>query len=615
MPSLNIDESVIRQNATEKSFQRGQEYARSQAVRDLIWRDGALQALVEGSGESGNSNYRVTIGFKPQANTQVNRQIVQTAACSCPYDLGGWCKHIVAMLLSGIQQSNIEERPSLAQMLEILNLEQTRQLLKKLVEKAPDLIDRIDNHFDILTASLTASKNASKSSKLQDNTSRPVINPTPFRRQVSSLLREALRQVEEEYCEEDPFSDVLDDEIVKAKRSIETGDSYTALVMLQAIAEGLSEYTDEVEDYGGDITDLVDNIDTTMAEAILSLDLSITEQKEWTTKIEETQDTVGAEFKLSLAALRQGWHDSQVLAALSGEIISNENIGSDFSQLIYIRLKILETQGRFDEYLNLAKAVNYVALYVNMLIQVGRIDEAIAAAENIQNDDQAFSIAKKLLEHGAEQEALQIANKGLQLQEPDPRRYWVDSLATWTANLAERLGEVEICLHAKIIAFKLKPSIFEYHKIRDLAETINAEDMGGDKWQPIRKDLLNNLTTQKYGESEAKIDIFLEEQMLDEAIAIADEHYCQTHSRLRVMNAVIKFKPEWVISKAQALAEDIINRGKADAYNHAIAWLEQVRNAYLAMKQEENWSSYRTKLLTDHGRKRKLMDLFKKKGL
>ncbi len=118
MPVLKINESVIRQNASEKSFERGREYARSQAVRDLVLRDQTLQALVAGS-----NYYRVSIGF--------NERGIQSANCSCPYDFGGWCKHIVAVLLVGLEQPQIEERPSLAKMLEKLDLEQTRKIYKQ----------------------------------------------------------------------------------------------------------------------------------------------------------------------------------------------------------------------------------------------------------------------------------------------------------------------------------------------------------------------------------------------------------------------------------------------------------------------------------------------------
>jgi uncharacterized Zn finger protein len=91
MSALKISESVIRQNVSDKSFERGKEYARSQSVRDLVLRDQTLQASVAGS-----TYYRVSIGFSDLG--------IQSANCSCPYDFGGWCKHIVAVLLVALEQ-------------------------------------------------------------------------------------------------------------------------------------------------------------------------------------------------------------------------------------------------------------------------------------------------------------------------------------------------------------------------------------------------------------------------------------------------------------------------------------------------------------------------------
>lgn len=86
-------------------------------------------------------------------------------------------------------------------------------------------------------------------------------------------------------------------------------------------------------------------------------------------------------------------------------------------------------------------------------------------------------------------------------------------------------------------------------------------------------------------------------------------------AKLRVMQAVIKTNPQWFITKAKALAEDIITRRKSDDYQQAIAWLEQVRNGYLSLKQEKEWLSYRNQLVEANARKRKLMELVKHKGL
>jgi uncharacterized Zn finger protein len=75
------------------------------------------------------------------------------------------------------------------------------------------------------------------------------------------------------------------------------------------------------------------------------------------------------------------------------------------------------------------------------------------------------------------------------------------------------------------------------------------------------------------------------------------------------------FNPQWVISKGKALAEDIINRGKSEYYEDAVKWLEQVKRGYLASNQQEEWHSYRQQLIEVNSKKRKLMEIVKRKGL
>ena len=602
MKTFRIAESLIREHCIDQSFKRGQEYARSHSVSNLIWRSPFLQASVAGS-----EYYRVSIEFNDQA--------IKVATCTCPYDLGGWCKHIVAALLQANQQSNIEERPSLKQMIEQLNLEQTRKLLYNLVTEAPELIDQIDFQVAILTSSKTdKSQSSAKSGQAKvDSESRPQIDRTPFVRHISSIIHSVIRHNDyHDYYEENPFSDELTEEVAKAQKFIEAGDSFRAFIMLYAIAEGLVEHIDDIEDFTGDASSLVEEVDQAMAEAILWTDFSIEERQRWQVDIEGTADLLGTELELSLAALIQGWDDSEIKLALQepqNEDIesSKDGIQTNFvGQLNFIRLSILQAQGRFEEYLNLAQAANLTSSYVNMLIQLGRIEQAIAAANHIKNVASAFSIAKQFLKYEVETEALYIAHRGLQFQGDDLSTYLVQDLAVWTVNLAEKLGETDILLAAKICVFKLNPTLKDYHTIRDLTR---------EQWQSIQQDLLQNLITGNHWVSSgAKVDIFLEEGMIDQAIAIAEFHSCKNELRVRVMQAAISTNPAWVIAKATPLVADILNRGKSEIYNEAIALVTQIRNAYLASKNEQDWLTYRNQLVSTYGKKRKFMELLKQKG-
>ena len=50
-------------------------------------------------------------------------------------------------------------------------------------------------------------------------------------------------------------------------------------------------------------------------------------------------------------------------------------------------------------------------------------------------------------------------------------------------------------------------------------------------------------------------------------------------------------------------------------YEDAVKWLEQVKLAYLASNQQEDWRSYRQQLMEVNSKKRKLMEIVKRKGL
>ncbi|MEQ8385490.1 MAG: SWIM zinc finger family protein [Coleofasciculus sp. A1-SPW-01] len=591
-------ETHYRDRTTPKVFQRGEQYYHSGAVVSCCSRGNTIQATVEGNEVE---PYRV--------NLQFDRAGIKQANCTCAYTFEGWCKHIVATALLCLHQpETIQERPSLEQLLDQLNLVQTQGLIQKLVAKQPELIDDIDN---IVTQITQPIPQAPIRAKRQTS-----VNPQPYRSQVKSLMRNALRYWEEGY-EDNPIEEELPDILAQAQAFSEQGDGNNALVILEAITQACTEDWDDLVEYGGDSDYLMSLLDPVWAEAILSAEFQPGEEVDLQINLEDWQDRLGATFNLASAALRQGWDDLALQAVLRGESTDlwEDNRPDDADQLTRIRLSILERQQRQEEYLNLARAEAIEPEYLTMLTRLGRVDEVMAQKNQLTCVEQALEVAKALREQDAIPEALLIAQHGLTLPESMPSHsYWATlsqykplgihryQLADWTSNLAEGLGEQKAALSARIEAFKAQPSFKDYQSVQHLA---------GENWLTVQGDLLEHLRQcDSWSTQEAQVDIFLHEKLIDDAIA-ALGRYCRDPLIHRVMDVAIFHRPEWVIEQARHHAEDIINQGKAKAYDAAVEWLQKARAAYFQLGQQSEWNDYRTQLMTTHARKYKLMGLLK----
>jgi uncharacterized Zn finger protein len=133
----NLSDAALLSHATPQVFARGQEYAASGAVTQIVQRGNRLSAAVEGSEYE---PYRVEL--TTEAGTVVS------AACSCPYDFGGWCKHIVAVLLAcRAAPEQVEQRPPLDEQLRPLSRDQLHSLLLTLAERRPAIIEPLEHEL------------------------------------------------------------------------------------------------------------------------------------------------------------------------------------------------------------------------------------------------------------------------------------------------------------------------------------------------------------------------------------------------------------------------------------------------------------------------------------
>ena len=184
-----FDTTQLPDYATAASIQRGREYLQEGAVGTLVLRGDELEADVQGSALR---PYRVWIEFDAEG--------VANAACTCPYDYEGWCKHIVAVLLAYAQNpGQVETRSPLAERLADLTHAQLLSLVLELVEQVPRLVDLVEptlKLLDLAPETLASGTAPAATVATAGATRRPLVmvDPHAFRQNARHLL-----------CSRDPY--------------------------------------------------------------------------------------------------------------------------------------------------------------------------------------------------------------------------------------------------------------------------------------------------------------------------------------------------------------------------------------------------------------------------
>jgi uncharacterized Zn finger protein len=589
IPSLS--EAAIRQQAAAESFRRGENYYRQGAVVSLVQRGNMLQAEVEGSQYE---PYGVRVTFDEGGIT--------SAVCSCPYDWGGWCKHIVATLLAGLDDpEEIEVHPTLDELLADLDREELQSLLLHLATRDPYVADEIEGQI-VLLRSTPADSQAPQTGASPAR--RTPVDPQPVRRQVSGILHSLDRlRPSEAYWHVGSVVDQVRQLLNQVQGFIEAGDGRNAIALLEAITDEYVEGWLCLDDSDGYAGEFFGELGKVWTEACLVADLSPTEREQWVQKLARWQREIGpygleGVFEVAQAALKQGWDYPPLQRVFQGEITRRGAWEGEApwyaDELAIARLKVLERQGRYQEYLCLAEAEGQMEPYIIMLARLGRVQKAVdEGLQVLYTPDQFLSLAKVLREQGELATALRVAEHGLTLDGSK------GPLAAWLCDLADGMGEPERALEAATVAFRATPSMSAYLRVRELAS---------ENWPELREGLLAHLRQASYFHSQAQVDIFLHEGLLDDAIT-AVEKGASYDLLERVMDAAIEHRPDWVIQAARRQAERIMDAGQSKYYHHAVGWLEKARAAYRAAGRETDWQAYLGEIRTRHGRKYKLMGM------
>lgn len=586
LPSLS--EAQIQQHASAESFARGASYYYNGAVGELALRGGLLQAEVEGSEYE---PYRVVISLDSGG--------ARAASCTCPYDWGGWCKHIVATLLAyaNAKPGAVQVRPPLADLLAGLDREQLASLLLRLAEQEPALADRVDA---LLAAPPPAARSAATPAR------RTSVDAASFRKQVQRIFR---GQRYDDYMAYEGILADLEPLVAQIRGFLDGDNAQSALPLLEALTDEYSEAWVDYDDSDGELGGFFERLGELWAEAVLGANPKKAELKRWRERLEAwaaTAEEYGCEgLSIAVRAAEEGWSEPWVDAAILGDARRDRRpAGPHADELLAIRLRILERSGHIEEALNLAAAAGMHRERALLLVRLGRGAEAVQLAhQQFSTADEALALAETLRERGDVAGALAVGERGLGLGEADATTYGQGlaqaRLAAWLVDLAAGQGRADLALRAGEVALRTEPELGLYRRLAELA---------GAEWAALRERLLADLRASTSWRSSGRIDIFLHEGRIDDAVA-AVIRSATSADLARVMDAATATHSDWVIATATKRAEEIADAGDAKHYDSAVEWLRRARAAYQAAGRQGNWAGYFQQLRAKHARKYKLIGL------
>lgn len=253
-----LTETYIRNLASASSFERGQNYYHDGAILEPIRQEMELRARCEGS------------DYEPyQVNATLTKSGIAETSCTCPYDYGGICKHIVALMLTYVHEpQSFRSIPPLTALLAGRSREELIALIGEMIKREPDLLSLVE---------LSAATEQARQGETLD--------VEAYRRQArGALLRGSPRAVEKELRSLLDLTDRLDT----------AGDWLNAGAIYHAILdETVNGYEDALweMDEDGDIAAVIDGFAQGLSRCLQKSKADIQLRRAWLEALLEAELT------------------------------------------------------------------------------------------------------------------------------------------------------------------------------------------------------------------------------------------------------------------------------------------------------------------------------------
>ncbi len=427
-----ITESVIRKLASEQSFAKGYVYYEDGSVVKVWSAKDAYHAQVEGT-----RLYEVTIAGKDGS---------LEADCTCPYDWGGICKHIVAAMLAICHDGKVKVTKDKAPDIKKLFAKVDAARLKKF------LLDALTDDAKLLKDFTIFARGDKETDKTADK----------YKNAVLSKFNElgGWGNYYDDYYDnyESPVPEITNSFIETAAKYAEQKNYKEAVKIYQGLADACIEAfrDDKFEDFG-------DDFHYTAQEACQ--------------KISELAGKIGK----TLAA-KKSYLDYLVVAYRALER------PTDFAQTFKQAIKTREEAA----YLLSKKDIDYSPLIrLHLLIANGNFDEVVEFGETVykEHSETTVPLAEFYLKHGKREQAITLAEETLERlrknSKNDPYQYEPTGpqkqIRLFLDHCYDPAGEYAKTVENLMMLLDLESEIGHYRKLRSILKTEKEKQAALDR--------------------------------------------------------------------------------------------------------------------------------------
>ena len=554
IPQITLEQ--IQNAATQKSFDRGEEYYSNGAISNAMRQESRIWADCDGS-----EAYETAV--------TLNQTGIHTSNCTCPYDWSGLCKHQIALLLTYLHSPDrVQVIPPLAELLKPKSREDLVKLIERMLDQSPNLLSLIET---------------SSPTKIGEP-----LNLTNYERQIKRAFHsQDIRIIENS----------LNTIVTTADNLLTSGNWQDAGRLYQILlAESIESYEELAHhmDYDGEVICITQEIASGLSDCLgMAVDANESIRELWLSTLLDGkfQDTElgGVEFAdgawQGILDYANGedwvWIESKIRHKIQPHT-------SKWQRESLVRLLVEKSDSLEDAESSqtIIEELGSPEQKVFLWASEGKWDAAIVLAkqEFTSLPGLVFQLANRLLVANLPEKALSYI-----LGEVD--NGMISWQATeWLENYYIQMGDTVKVIEWSMKGFEQSPTLSGYNKLQELHPKKR-------EWKVIQEKLFEWLESNK--RFDILIDIMLLEGKIDRAIELLVNipPYHRDEKQLKIAKAAETKKPKVAIEIYKTFVTTLINNKNRSAYQRAIEYLKMIRSLYESQNQQNaNWNSYITTL-------------------